>query len=81
MKMKYMIFTTREKEAVVALIQSMNQNSLILVKRVQALVDRLAKNSQNNSNLLTCDGLNKSTPMRQQKRHGRKSGGQPGWSG
>jgi transposase len=69
------------EEAVVALIQSMNQNLLILAKRVQALEDRLAKNSKNSSKPPSSDGLNKPAPKSQRKRHGRKSGGQPGHPG
>jgi transposase len=69
------------EEAVVNFIQSLNQNLLILTQRVQALEDRLAKNSRNSGKPPSSDGLSKPAPKSLRKRHGRKSGGQPGHPG
>jgi transposase len=69
------------EEAVVSLIQSMNQSLLLLSARVQALEDRLAKNSQNSGKPPSSDGLSKPAPKSLRKRHGKKSGGQPGHEG
>ncbi len=62
------------KEAVIMLIHR-------LVERVQALEDRVAKNSQNSGKPPSSDGLNKPAPKSRRKRHGRKSGGQAGHVG
>src|SRR3989337_1094578 len=69
------------EDAIVKLIQSLNQNLLLLTERVQALVDQLAKNSRNSSQPPSSDGLNKPAPKSLRKRRGRKSGGQPGHAG
>jgi transposase len=69
------------EEAVVSLIQSMNQSLLLLSTRVQALEDRLAKNSRNSGKPPSSDGLSKPAPRSLRKRHGKKSGGQPGHAG
>lgn len=69
------------EDAVVSLIQSMNQNLLLLAQRIQALEDRLAKDSHNSSKPPSSDGLNKPAPKSQRRRHGKKSGGQPGHPG
>ena len=69
------------EEAVVKLIQSMDQNLLLLTERVQALEDRLAKNSRNSGKPPSSDGLSKPAPKSLRKRHGKKSGGQPGHKG
>jgi hypothetical protein len=47
------------EEEVVNYIQSLNQNLLLLTQRVQALEDRLAKNSRNSGKPPSSDGLSK----------------------
>jgi transposase len=69
------------EDTVVNLIQSLNQNILHLSERVQALEDRLAKNSRNSGKPPSSDGLSKPAPKSLRKRHGKKSGGQPGHEG
>jgi transposase len=69
------------EDAVVSLIQLLNQNLLLLSERVQALEDQLAKNSRNSGKPLSSDGLSKPAPKSLRKRHGKKSGGQPGHEG
>lgn len=69
------------EDAVVNLIQSLNQNLLLLSERVQALEDQLAKNSRNSGKPPSSDGLSKPAPKSLRKRHGKKSGGQPGHEG
>jgi transposase len=66
------------KEAVIALFhRTVGQ----LAARLQALEDRVSKNSHNSGKPPSSDGLNKPAPKSQRKRHGRKSGGQPGHEG
>ena len=66
------------KEAVIALFhQAVGQ----LATRVQALEDRVSKNSRNSGKPLSSDGLAKPAPKSLRKRYGRKSGGQPGHEG
>ena len=66
------------KEAVVELFhRTVGQ----LAARVQALEDRVSKNSRNSGKPPSSDGLSKPAPKSQRKRHGRKQGGQPGHDG
>ena len=66
------------KEAVIALFhRAVGQ----LAARVQALEDRVSKNSRNSGKPPSSDGLTKSAPKSLRKRHGKKTGGQPGHKG
>ena len=67
--------------AVIILFDQMAQNILLLTERIQSLEDRLAKDSHNSSKPPSSDGLNKRAPKSLRKRHGKKSGGQPGHQG
>jgi len=69
------------EEAVINLVDQMAQNLLLLSERVQALEDRLAKDSHNSGKPPSSDGLSKPAPKSLRKRHGKKSGGQPGHEG
>ena len=69
------------EEAVVRLVRKLTDNFKVLVIRMQALEDRLAKNSSNSCKPPSSDGLNKPSPKSLRKRHDRKSGGQPGHAG
>jgi len=81
------------EEAVIALFDQMAQMAqtiLLLAERVQALEDRLAKNSHNSGKPPSSDGLSKPAPKSlrtpalaggARERHGKKSGGQPGHAG
>jgi len=66
------------KEAVVALFHDTIGQ---LAARIQVLEDRVSKNSRNSGKPPSSDGLNKPAPKSRRKRHGRKSGGQPGHVG
>jgi transposase len=68
------------EDAVVDLIQLMNQNILLLTERVQSLEDRLGKNSRNSGKPPSSDGLKKK-PKSLRHKSGKKSGGQPGHAG
>lgn len=53
-----------------------------LVDRIQKIEDQLAKNSQNSGKPPSSDNpFDKPAPKSQRKRHGRKTGGQPGHEG
>ena len=69
------------EEAVVELVRKLTDNFKLLEARLQALEDRLAKNSSNSGKPPSSDGLNKPSPKSLRKRHGRKSGGQAGHAG
>lgn len=66
------------REAVVALF---NRTVGQLAARVQALEDRVSKNSRNSGKPPSSDGLAKPSPKSLRKRHGKKTGGQPGHEG
>jgi len=66
------------KEAVIALFhRTVGQ----LAARVQALEDRVSKNSRNSGKPPSSDGLSKPAPKSLRKRHEKKTGGQPGHEG
>jgi transposase len=69
------------EEAVVGLFRKLADNFKVLAARMQALEDRLAKNSSNSGKPPSSDGYNKPAPKSLRKRHGKKSGGQPGHAG
>lgn len=69
------------EEAVVALFMQTISMIEVLAARVKELEDRLSKNSGNSSKPPSSDGYNKPAPKSLRKRHGRKSGGQPGHTG
>ena len=69
------------EEAMVVLVRKLSNNIKLLAARMQVLEDQLSKNSGNSSKPPTSDGYNKPAPKSLRKRHGRKSGGQPGHTG
>jgi transposase len=66
------------EEAVVELFLQLVE---VFGARIQALEDRLAKDSHNSNQPPSSDGLNKPAPKNLRKRHGRHKGGQPGHVG
>jgi transposase len=66
------------EDAVVALVFATFEK---LAERIQKLEDQLAKNSRNSGKPPSSDGLSKPAPKSLRKRHGKKSGGQPGHEG
>src|SRR4030067_1681804 len=71
----------RGEEAVLEIYRQMIEMLMILAARINTLEDRLAKDSHNSGKPPSSDGLNKPSPKSLRKRHGRKSGGQPGHTG
>ena len=71
----------RGEEAVQALVGELTTLLLTLQARVDALEDRLGKNSRNSSKPPSSDGLQKPHPHNLRQRSGKKSGGQPGHEG
>ncbi len=69
------------EEAVVALIQQLIKINNEFEGRIKDLEDQIAKNSQNSSKPPSSDGYQKPAPKSLRKRHGKKSGGQPGHTG
>jgi len=69
------------EEVVVELVRKLTDNFKLLAARMQVIEDRLAKNSSNSGKPPSSDGLNKPSPKSLRKRHGKKSGGQPGHTG
>jgi transposase len=73
------------EQAVVKLVIDWTVEQFAVIRdletRIQVLEDRLSKSSQNSGKPPSSDGLNKPAPKSQRKRHGRKSGGQPGHEG
>jgi transposase len=68
-------------EGVEAVIGLFHRTVGQLAARVQALEDRVSKNSRNSGKPPSSDGLTKPAPKSLRKRHGKKSGGQPGHEG
>jgi hypothetical protein len=69
------------EDTIVALVLELISMNKELEARIQALEDRLSKNSGNSSKPPSSDGYQKPAPKSLRKRHGRKSGGQPGHPG
>jgi transposase len=66
------------EDAVVALVFGAFEK---LAEHIQKLEDQVAKNSRNSGKPPSSDGLSKPAPKSLRKRHGKKSGGQPGHEG
>lgn len=70
-------FRAGEEAVVVLVTETIGK----LAQRIQKLEDQLSKDSHNSGKPPSSDGLNKPTPKSLRKRHGKKSGGQPGHEG
>jgi transposase len=68
-------------EMLVTMNRALQESVRVLEDKVQKLEDRVVKNSQNSGKPPSSDGYNKPAPKNGRKRHGRKSGGQPGHEG
>jgi len=68
-------------EMLVTMNRALQESVRVLEDKVQKLEDRVVKNSNNSGKPPSSDGLNKPAPKNSRKRHGRKSGGQPGHEG
>jgi transposase len=69
------------EEAVLAVFEEQAKIIRDLEKRVQALQDKMAKNSQNSNKPPSSDGLNKPAPKSRRESSGKPSGGQKGHVG
>src|SRR4029450_5694317 len=69
------------EEAVRALVGELTALILTLQARVEALEDRLGKNSRHSTTPPSSDGLQKPRPHNLRQRSGKKSGAQPGHEG
>jgi transposase len=69
------------EDTIVAIIMELIRMNKELSDRIQVLEDHLAKNSRNSGKPPSSDGYQKPAPKSLRKRHGRKSGGQPGHTG
>ena len=65
----------------VGLLQTQSARIAELEREIEALKNKLAKNSRNSSKPPSSDGYGKPKPKSQRKKSGRKSGGQPGHKG
>jgi transposase len=65
----------------VAVVEEQEESLQKLREQVDALKDQLAKNSRNSGKPPSSDGYQKPSPKSLRKRHGKKSGGQPGHVG
>jgi transposase len=74
--------TELEKEALIAIIVALQQQSAEQAALIQELRDQLAKNSQNSGKPPSSDGLKKKPRTRSLRKKGkRQNGGQPGHEG
>jgi transposase len=71
----------QDEEAVVMLVSGLAEIIAVLVAKVQALEDQLAKNSSNSGKPPSSDGLKKPRRRNLRQASGKKRGGQPGHEG